>query len=70
VSDLGALRDALRKADFESVRGKFRFGPNQHPIQDLYVREVSSIDGGGTTNRTAAKVFTDHADAYAGECKM
>ena len=26
----------MRKADFQSVRGGFKFGPNQHPVQDWY----------------------------------
>ena len=70
VDDAGAFRDALRQAKFESVRGAFRFGPNQHPIQDLYVREVFKDGTGNYTNRTVKKVFTDHADAYAKDCKM
>jgi branched-chain amino acid transport system substrate-binding protein len=70
VSDQAALREALRAADFESVRGGFRFGSNQHPIQDLYVREVVRDEDGGLTNRTIAKVFEDHVDAYASECNL
>jgi len=70
ISDADAFREALRKADFKSVRGAFRFGSNQHPIQDLYVREVVKTDDGGTTNKTLKKVFTDHGDAYAAECQM
>jgi len=70
LSDPSAFREALRKADFKSVRGAFRFGPNQHPIQDLYVREVVRTDDGGTANKTVDKVFTNHADAYAAECQM
>ena len=31
VSNMEALRQAVRKADFESVRGKFSFSANQHP---------------------------------------
>ena len=69
LSDADAFREALRAADFASPRGAFRFGPNQHPIQDIYVREVVR-DGEGVTNRTLGKVFTDHADAYAAECSM
>ncbi len=65
-----AFRKALEAADFPSVRGRFRFGPNHHPIQDIYVREVVKTADGGYTNRTLEKVFTDHADAYAGECRM
>ena len=70
LSDAGAFREAVRKAGFKSVRGAFRFGPNQHPVQDLYVREVVKTADGGTTNRTVKKVFTDHGDAYAAECQM
>ncbi len=69
LSDADAFREALRAADFASPRGAFRFGPNQHPIQDIYVREVVR-DGEGVTNRTLGKVFTDHADAYAADCSM
>ena len=70
VADADAFRSALRQAGFDSVRGAFRFGPNQHPIQDLYVREVIKDGEGNYTNRTVEKVFTDHADAYAKDCKM
>lgn len=70
VGDTDALREELRKAAFDSVRGEFRFASNQHPVQDLYVREVTELDDGTVTNRTLAKVFSGHADAYVGECKM
>ena len=67
--NMAAFRAALKKADFESVRGSFRFANNHHPIQDIYVREVVK-DETGIHNKTVKKVFTDHADAYGGECKM
>ena len=69
VSDGEAFRAALHKADFVSVRGKFKFGANNHPIQDIYVREVVK-EGDHVTNKTIGKVFTDHQDAFVGECKM
>ena len=69
LSDMDAFRAALRKADFPSVRGKFKFGNNQHPIQDIYVREVVK-EGDVITNKIVGKVFTDHQDAYAAECKL
>lgn len=69
VSDLDALRAAVKKADFDSVRGKFRFGVNNHPVQDMYVRKVVKTADGTYTNETLKKVFTDHVDAYAGLCK-
>jgi branched-chain amino acid transport system substrate-binding protein len=69
VSDADAFRDALRAADFNSVRGKFIFGPNQHPIQDIYVREVVK-EGDVLTNKIVGTALTDHSDAYASECSM
>jgi len=64
------FRRALEKADFTSVRGSFRFGPNHFPIQDFYVRRVMAAEDGGYTNRMLKKVFNDHIDAYVGQCKM
>ena len=69
LTNLDAFKAAIKKAEFESVRGNFRFGNNQHPVQDLYIREVIAKDG-GFTNKTVQKVFTNHVDAYASECKM
>lgn len=64
------FRRALEKADFASVRGNFKFGPNHHPIQDLYIRKVVKNPDGYPTNQIERKVFTDHADAYAAECTL
>ena len=52
------------------MRGAFRFGPNHHPIQDIYVREVYLDDMGVLTNRIVGKAMSGHADAYAAQCKM
>lgn len=69
LKNLDAFKAAVKKADFESVRGNFSFGNNQHPVQDLYIREVISTEV-GFTNKTVKKVFSNHIDAYASECKM
>ncbi|WP_417432341.1 ABC transporter substrate-binding protein [Kiloniella sp.] len=69
LSDDDKFRDALRKAEFDSVRGDFKFGSNQHPVQDIYVRIVHK-DGDIVTNKIVSKVFTAHQDAYAAECKL
>ncbi|RMH47920.1 MAG: ABC transporter substrate-binding protein [Alphaproteobacteria bacterium] len=69
VEDKAAFRDALRKADFASVRGKFRFNTNHHPIQDIYVREVVR-EGDVLTNHVVTVALEDHGDAYAAECRM
>jgi branched-chain amino acid transport system substrate-binding protein len=68
-SDADAFRAALTEADFESVRGDFRFNTNHHPIQDIYVREV--VEGGdGPTNRLVGVAIEDHEDAFADECPL
>ncbi|UWQ85721.1 ABC transporter substrate-binding protein [Leisingera caerulea] len=69
ASDQDAFRAALKAAEFNSVRGSFKFGDNHHPIQDIYVREVIK-EGDVFTNKIIATGLKDHADAYGGECKM
>lgn len=69
VKDKDAFRAALKEANFPTVRGKFKFNTNNHPIQDIYVREVVK-EGDVITNKIVATAFTDHGDAYAKDCKM
>ena len=69
VDDQEAFRAALNAANFSSTRGDFAFGTNQHPIQDIYVREVIK-EGDVYTNRVVAVGLENHSDAYAVDCKM
>lgn len=69
VKDADAFRAALKEADFESTRGDFRFGNNNHPIQTIYVREVIE-ENGVLTNQIIGTVFEDHQDAYAADCAL
>jgi branched-chain amino acid transport system substrate-binding protein len=69
VDDPDAFRAALETAEFDSVRGDFAFGPNHHPVQDIYVREVVK-EGDVLTNRVVGTAMEDHADAYVAECQM
>ncbi|MCE8003586.1 ABC transporter substrate-binding protein [Billgrantia ethanolica] len=69
-SDQDAFREALREADFDTVRGKFRFGPNHHPIQDIHVREVVEGDDGQPTNRLVGIAVEDIQDIYHEQCQM
>jgi branched-chain amino acid transport system substrate-binding protein len=69
VKDADAFRAALKAAKFESTRGDFKFGNNNHPIQDIYVREVVK-EGDVLTNKIIGVSLEDHQDAYAAECKM
>ncbi len=69
VKDKDAFRAALKAADFKSVRGSFTFNNNNHPIQNVYVREVVK-EGDVLTNKIVATAFEAHKDAYAEQCKM
>jgi len=69
VSDADGFRAALESADFDSVRGKFSFGLNHHPIQDIFVREVIK-EGDILTNKIVGTALSDRADSYVEECKF
>ncbi|MEM1373748.1 MAG: ABC transporter substrate-binding protein [Pseudomonadota bacterium] len=69
VADADAFRDALRAAEFASTRGDFAFGPNHHPVQSIYAREVIQ-EGEVFTNKILSVALENHADAYAADCKM
>ena len=65
-----AFRAAMRKANFDSVRGTFHFGPNQHPVQDWYAARVETGSDGKLAIRTQKKILEDYGDSYAAACKM
>ncbi|NKX39409.1 ABC transporter substrate-binding protein [Tritonibacter mobilis] len=69
VNDDAAFAAALKEADFASVRGEFSFAANNHPIQNVYVREVIK-EGDVFTNKIVGTALEDHANAYVDECKM
>lgn len=69
VDDRKALSAALRKADYESIRGRFSFNVNGFPIQDYYKFSVVKGPGGAPAIKTEGVVFKAHKDAYHGECK-
>ena len=67
ISDADAFRAALKAAAFDSVRGDFAFGPNHHPVQNIYVREVVK-EGAVFTNKILGIALENHSDAYAKDC--
>ncbi|MCP8938635.1 ABC transporter substrate-binding protein [Alsobacter sp. SYSU M60028] len=70
VDDTEAFRTAMLKADFKSIRGSFKFGPNQHPIQDWYALRVEKGADGKPAIVTKGKVMTNHGDFYDKDCKL
>jgi branched-chain amino acid transport system substrate-binding protein len=69
LSDKNAVRKALEKADFKSVRGGFKFGPNHVPIQNFYLQDVVK-DGNEFVLKTTATIVKDFQDAHHSKCKM
>ncbi|MEP1522690.1 ABC transporter substrate-binding protein [Ascidiaceihabitans sp.] len=67
VKDADAFRAALKAADFASTRGDFAFGNNNHPIQNIYVREVIQ-EGDVFTNKIIGTALESHQDVYAADC--
>jgi branched-chain amino acid transport system substrate-binding protein len=72
VKDTKGMVAAMRKADFKSIRGPFKFNVNHHPIEDFYLLKAVKDDKSpeGITMQIEKKVFEDHKDAYYKECKM
>ena len=68
IANKDALRAALRKADFKSTRGDFRFNTNQFPIQNFYTGKVVK-DGSGYIHQVSSTAFANHADRFASACK-
>ncbi len=69
-SDTEKVRDELMKADFESVRGDFKFGNNHMPIQNFYARQVVADAEGNWTTSITKTVLEAHQDVFAEECKL
>ena len=70
VKDPAAFRKAMLPANFASTRGKFKVGPNQHPVQDWFGLRVERGADGKPTMVTKTTVFTDHGDVYSALCKI
>ncbi|MHA1568957.1 MAG: ABC transporter substrate-binding protein [Alphaproteobacteria bacterium] len=70
LKDKDGIRNALRKADFASVRGKFSYNVNHHPIQNYYEREVVMGANGKPMIATRSVVFNNIKDSHYKKCKM
>ena len=70
LSDKVAVQKALEKADFKSVRGKFRFNTNHIPIQNFYLQEPVKAQDGSFVLKTVATIVEDNQDRFVNECHM
>jgi len=70
VEDKPAMLAALKKADFKSPRGAFRFNTNQFPVQDFHQAKVVKHTDGKPRIVIEDIALKDYGDAYATECPM
>ena len=70
IENKDAVRAALRKANFQSVRGSFKFNNNHYPIQDLYIMEVKKDEKGNLRAVLKDTAVKDWQDPYHQECPM
>ncbi|HSG76615.1 MAG TPA: ABC transporter substrate-binding protein [Burkholderiales bacterium] len=70
LADTKAVVAAMRKAEYDSVRGPFKWNVNQMPIQDFFLLRAEKGKDGAVEMKIQKKVFDDHKDAYYQDCKM
>jgi branched-chain amino acid transport system substrate-binding protein len=70
VANREALRAAMMKAEFSSLRGGFKFNTNHYPIQDFYLVKVAKRADGKFETQIVKKVFENYADPHAKDCEM
>src|SRR5437870_7031201 len=70
TADREALRAAMKKADFASLRGAFRFNTNNYPVQDFYLVKVAKRADGKFQTEIEKKIFENNADPHAKDCPM
>ena len=65
-----AMRDAMRKANYASVRGPYRYGNNHFPIENFYLQETIKRSDGSYGLRTVTTILKDSQDSFHDKCPM
>jgi branched-chain amino acid transport system substrate-binding protein len=68
LTNKDAVSAALKKADFTSLRGDFKFNVNGYPIQNFYLTKVAKRADGKFQTEIVEKVFSNYGDRYAKDC--
>ncbi|WP_291688024.1 ABC transporter substrate-binding protein [Bradyrhizobium sp.] len=69
TSKKDAMKAAMEKADFKSLRGSFKYGNNHIPIQNFYLQDVVK-DGDQLSLKTVATIVKDSQDSFHDKCPM
>jgi branched-chain amino acid transport system substrate-binding protein len=70
VSKKDAMREEMRKANYASVRGPYRYGNNQIPIQNFFLQEVVKDASGNLGLKTVTTIVKDSQDRFHDRCSM
>ena len=70
LSKKDAMRAEMRKANYKSVRGPYKYGNNHFPIQNFYLQDVVKDTEGNLTLKTVATIVKDSQDKFHGRCSM
>jgi branched-chain amino acid transport system substrate-binding protein len=70
LSDKNALRAELKKANFKSVRGNFKYGNNHFPIQNFYLQDVVKGADGKLALKTVSTIVENDQDRFHDKCPM
>ena len=70
IEDKDKFRAALRKANFQSVRGPFKFNNNHFPIQNYYLNQVAKDPNGKLYNKLLDVAMKDKEDVFHAQCPM
>ena len=70
IEDKAAFRAALKKADFQSVRGPFKFNNNHYPIVNIYLTKVMKDEKGQLYQKLTSTAAEAWQDLYHQECPM
>jgi len=65
-----AMRAEMRKANYKSVRGPYKYGNNHIPIQNFYLQDVVKDAQGELVLKTVETIVKDSQDNFAAKCPM
>jgi len=70
LNNKDAMRAEMRKANYASVRGPYKYGNNHFPIQNFYLQDVVKDAEGNLTLKTVATIVRDSQDQFHDKCPM
>jgi branched-chain amino acid transport system substrate-binding protein len=70
LSKKDVMRAEMKKANYASVRGPYKYGNNNFPIQNFYLQEAVKEGDGSLRLKTLATITKDSQDNFHGKCPM